>query len=187
MTIEETGRIVATMLAAVPSHRMDAKSVRDMIAAYADLLSDLTYEQCNAALRVLLQTRTWLPSVADIRLAVVDMQRGPVKAGADAWGNVLKAISSKGSYRRPGVDFTFADPVVARCVESMGWSNLCLSENATSDRARFIELYDKLAAEGVRRAQSPALAAVRDQHELVSTSETAALFGRLARQLEGSK
>lgn len=185
MTYEETGRLVAIMLAAVPSHRVDAKGVRDMVAAYASLLDDLTYEQCNAALRVLLQTRTWLPSVADIRLAVVDMQRGPVKAGADAWGNVLKAISSKGSYRRPGVDFQFSDPVVARCVEAMGWSNLCLSENATADRARFIELYDKLAAQGTREAQSPALAAAREAQQL-GAPEPLSLVANLARRLGGA-
>lgn len=185
MTYDETARLVAVMISAVPSHRVEPRAVPGMVDAYADLLSDLTAEQCNAAVRVLLQTRTWLPSVADIRLAVVDMQRGPVKAGADAWGNVLKAISSKGSYRRPGVDFQFSDPVVARCVEAMGWTNLCLSENATADRARFIELYDKLAAQGTREAQSPALAAARDQRELAAQADVASIVGIVARRLGG--
>ena len=48
----------------------------------------------------------------------------------------------------------FTDPVTAQCVASLRWRELCDSENQAADRARFVELYDKLAAqksEGVTR------------------------------------
>lgn len=163
MNRSEASKLVTVMLASVPSNRVDPRNVPGMIDAYTDLLSDLTYEQCNAGLRVLLQTRTWLPSVADIRAAALELTRGPVRAGGEAWGGVLKAISAEGAYRTPGVDFTFSDPVTARCVEALTWQTLCLSENPTAERARFIELYDRLAAQTRREAQSPVLAAARDQ------------------------
>ena len=184
MNREEASKIVAVMLAAVPSHRVEAKAVPQMINAYADLLGDLTYEQCNAALRVLLQTRTWLPSVADIRSAALELQRGPVRAGADAWGGVLRAIKAEGIYREPGVDFVFSDPTTAKCVEAFGWRNLCESENQVSDRARFVELYDKLAAQGQREAQSPQLGAAVE-HRQIAKADARALVNGIAKRLTG--
>lgn len=172
MNRSETAKLVTVMLSAVPSNRVDPRSVPSMIDAYADLLGDLTYEQCNAALRVLLQTRTWLPSVADIRSTALEMKRGPRRAGGDAWGGVLRAISAEGVYRRPGVDFSFADPVTARCVAAFGWENLCNSELPQADRARFIELYDKLAEQDRKEQQAPTLAAATEQRRIERTGET---------------
>jgi hypothetical protein len=184
MTHDEAARLVAVMLAAVPSHRVDAKSIPGMIAAYRDLLDDLSYEQCNAALRVLLQTRTWLPSVADIRSTALEITRGPVRAGGEAWGSVLRAISAEGVYRQPGVDFVFADPVTAQCVAAFGWQNLCSSENPTADRARFVELYDKLATQHRREQQSPALAAAAEVREL-GRGQVDALVSSITKRLTG--
>lgn len=168
MNREETGKIVAVIIASCPaqSSRFTAASTVAMINAYESLLSDLSYEQCDAACRLLLQTRTWMPSVAEIRSAALDLTRGAVIAGGEAWGSVTRAIRERGSWRTPGVDFVFNDPVTARCVALMSWRDLCASENSVADRARFIELYDKLAIEARREAQSPALAAAREQREL---------------------
>lgn len=168
MNRADAAKLVAVIVATTPSqsHRLDARRLDEMVTAYASLLDDLTYEQCNAALRVLLQTRTWMPSVADIRSTVLEIQRGPQRAGGDAWGFVLQAVKREGFYRTPGVDFTFRDPIIARCVETMGWQELCLSENAVADRARFIELYDKLASNARREQQSPMLAGAREQREM---------------------
>lgn len=183
MTRDETARLVAVMLAAVPNHRVDARSVPDMINAYADLLGDLTYEQCNTALRVLLQTRTWLPSVADVRATALELKRGPVRAGGDAWGGVLRAIQYEGINREPGTDFVFSDPATARCVEAFGWRNLCNSENQVADRARFVELYDKFATQAQREAQSPVLAAAAENRELAA--EVQKMIAASAKRLTG--
>lgn len=166
MNRTETARLVTVMLSAVPSNRVDPKSVPSMVDAYTDLLGDLTYEQCSAALRVLLQTRTWLPSVADIRSTALELQRGPRRAGGDAWGGVIRAISAEGVHRTPGVDFVFRDPVTARCVAALGWESLCNSENPHSDRARFIELYDKLAEQDRKEQQAPLLSVASEQRRL---------------------
>ena len=184
MTHDEAAKLVAVMLSAVPGNRVTAQQVPGMINAYADLLSDLNYEQCNAALRVLLQTRTWLPSVADIRSTAVELNRGPKRAGADAWGGVLKAIAAEGAYREPGTDFTFSDPVTARCVSAFGWANLCLSESSVADRARFIELYDKLAEQDRRQQQSPMLGAAVEAKQLASGG-VLAIVDSVAKRLTG--
>lgn len=168
MTKPEAAKLVSVIIASCPGQasRLDRERVAAMIDTYALLLEDIEYEHASAALRVLLQTRTWMPSVADIRATVLELNRGPVKPGGEAWGSVLAAMHAQGAYRTPGTDFVFYDPVTARCVQALGWQELCLSENTTADRARFIELYDQLSSQAQRELQSPALAAARRAREL---------------------
>ncbi len=176
MTRQEAARIVAVIMHACPSQaaRIDRDRANGMVDAYEALLSDLTYEQCNAAVRILLQTKNWMPSVAEIRAAVVELERGPVRPGGEAWGQAKAAIGRYGSYRTSGQDFTFADPIVAKCVAALGWQTLCLSENETADRARFIELYDRFAVQAHREALSPLLGAANEQKRLAREGATSA-------------
>lgn len=168
MKQNEAARLVAVLIVSYPTQggKLGEGQQVKMAEVFADALGDLSYEACNTALRVLIQTRQFMPSVSEIRSTVLDLQRGPVRAGGDAWGSVLRAIREKGVYRTPGVDFQFQDSTTARCVSALGWTELCNSENVVADRARFIELYDKLATETRRELQAPALAAARGHREL---------------------
>jgi len=161
MNRQETAKLIAVMLSACPSQaaKLDEKRQLAMLDAYASLLDDLPYEQGNAALRVLLQTRTWMPSVAEIRITALELAQGSTLPGGEAWGAVVKAIGKHGMYKQPGADFTFADSTTARVVAAMDWRMLCMSTTPTADRARFVELYDKLAAQTHRESVSPMLAA----------------------------
>jgi Loader and inhibitor of phage G40P len=185
MNRQEAARLVAVVFAACPaqSSKLDQQRQLAMVDAFASLLEDLSYEQANAAVRALLQTRSWMPSVADIRATALELERGPVAAGGEQWGTVLRAMREQGAYREPGVDFVFHDAVTAKCVQSMGWRELCLSENTVADRARFTDLYDKLAQQSHREALSPALAAAKLRREIpaaTSGDEASALVLQLA-------
>ena len=142
MTDTEVARIVAVLLAAFPA----AKASPNTSAVYERMLGDLDYRVANAAVERLIATAKWLPTVADIREACLTLSAGEKTPGGEAWGMVLKAVRLFGYVRSPGVDFDFPDPITQRCVAALGWSAICASENMAADRARFIELYDKLAA-----------------------------------------
>ena len=178
MTRQETAKLVYVMVAATgQSPRFDTKALDAMVDAYAALLADLDYARCNAAVRVLLQSKTWIPSVADIRKTVLELERGPVRPAGDAWGDVLEAVRRYGAYRSPGVDFQFDDPEVARCVQALSWREICLSENQIADRARFIELYGEVASQERREQQVPLLAKARElraRGELASAGDLVA-------------
>ncbi len=137
--------------------------------AWFKLLGDLTPAELLAALTRHLATSHWLPAVADLRAIASAAVVGRARAGEDAWGDVLEQVGATGRYRSP----RFADPITARCVARLGWEELCASENAVADRARFAKLYDTLAREaaedaavaglpGVARPALPATTAVRD-------------------------
>lgn len=154
MTKAEAAKLVAVLLASYPNTPQARVSSSGQTVqtseVYERMLADLEYPTANAAVERLLATSRFMPTVAEIRDACMDLIHGDQRAGGEAWGECVKAISRWGIYRVPGVDFMFSDPLVARCVAALGWQNLCNSENQAADRARFIELYDRLAV-GARR------------------------------------
>jgi hypothetical protein len=157
MTQAESAKLVAVLMAAFPSNR--ATSATSQI--YERMLADLDYPEANAAVERLLATSRFMPTVAEIRETALAITVGEQKPGGEAWGSVLKAISEQGYMRTPGVDFHFTDPTTARCVAIMRWDKLCSSESEVADRARFTEMYDKLAVQDRRRQLSESLPAMQ--------------------------
>src|SRR5690606_27246197 len=93
----------------------------------------------------------WLPIPSEIRRTCLELEYGARRTGAEAWGDVTRAIHEVGSYGYP----EFKDQVVTECVRIMGWRNLALeSSNDASDRSRFIELYDALTDRAWKDAQA---------------------------------
>lgn len=160
MTDKQVRQLVALLLGAFPH----AKANEYTVKAYERMLLDLDAKAASAALEHLMATSKYMPTIAEIRAAVAEMQRGPVKAGGEAWGDVLRAIGRFGYYRLPQFD----DPVTAKCVDAFGWTNLCLSENQEADRARFIQLYDRLAAQERTETVTGALPAVKAMRQMRS-------------------
>lgn len=147
MTTDEACDVAELVLAAYPTQRqrMSREDVAAMTTAYANGLLDLDATIARAAVSALVLTEQWMPTIATIRGKALEMTQGRKREGGEAWGDVVAAMKRYGWTRTPGADFTFADPLVARCVKALGWGELCRSENAIADRARFIELYAQYA------------------------------------------
>ncbi len=165
MTKRELTQLLAVIKAVHPDRPPISDERAEQVATvWHELLGDLDYALANAATRELLQSLKWPPTIAEIRESCLLLQHGPTRAGGDAWADVLAAVSRFGYTRDP----VFRDPVTARCVGALGWRELCMSENAIADRARFIDLYDKLAKDERREQQSPILRAAREQREALA-------------------
>lgn len=188
MTEAETTKIVYVMLATYgQGQKHDAKTAENMITGYHAVLGDLSYERCNAAVRVLMGSLSFIPKPNEIRAAVMEIEHGPVLAGGDAWGEVESAFGRYGAYRTPGADFRWSDPVTARCVEALGWKNLCSAEGSAAqraDRARFIELYDTLAKQERLEQQVPLLAQARELRERGELASAGDLVAGLLSQVK---
>ena len=137
MKKHEVSKIVAYLAAAFPQ----AQVTEATSEVYETMLADLDFEPAQEAVHRLCATSEWLPTIAKIRATYTDITRGPRRTGAEAHGDVLAEIRRVGAYDKP----RFVDPIVAECVASMGWRGLCLGDNEAADRARFIELYDRLS------------------------------------------
>jgi hypothetical protein len=128
--------------------RRTAEDVAIALETYVIGLEDLSVEDARAAVNRAIKTMKWLPNVAELRELVVSTTMTTArKTGAEAWGDVMKAIGKYGRNRVPGVSFEFTDALVARVVDSLGWADLCNDDDAAaraSSRKRFIEAYEQM-------------------------------------------
>lgn len=189
MTGEEAKAVVKLLLASYPTQRqkLSPDDIAEMTRAYAMAFKQIDAGQVQSAVSSLVLTEKWLPSIAQVVARVAEVRDGRKREGGEAWGDVLSAIRKHGSWRTPGVDFEFADPVVARAVKALGWADLCASENVVADRARFVDLYAQLAAgDATDRAVSGALPGVTRKELPSGTRSIRELVGGL-RLLDGGK
>ena len=137
MKQSEAAKVVAVLSAAFP----DAKWTEDTVAAYEMCLEPHDYLVAQDAVRRLIASVKFRPTIAELLSMCVDVQLGTRKTGIEAWEDLCRAISRYGSYQVPKFD----DPLVQRAMEMIGgWRYVCLSENEASDRARFAEAYDTM-------------------------------------------
>jgi hypothetical protein len=148
MTVEQCVAILRLIGASYPTQRqrMTKDDARAMAAAYTAGLLDLDFERARDALNRLVKVSQWIPTIAELRAAAVDVAHGARQPGGEAWGRCLALIRRYGVHRWPGVDFEIDDPALLASIRALGWAELCNSENQHADRAQFVKLYDQLAA-----------------------------------------
>jgi len=146
MKPSESAELVMLLLGAYPQ----AKPSSATSQVYELMLSDLDLGSARAAVQKLIATSRFMPTVAEVRCAAADLEHGPVRAGAEAWLDVVAEIRRIGIYSAPRFD----DAIVASIVSRWGWRALCDSPNEAADRARFVEMYDSLARQARDREVS---------------------------------
>ena len=178
MNRTEASKLVTIALAArpTPASFLDGQAIADMGAAWHLILADVPYQAAEAALAVVLAGEAStgkIPGPDLVRRTLTDAAFGERRPGGEAWGDVRK-LHSRFSVHRYPKSTDVDDPIVWRCIQALGWVQICNSENPTADRARFIELYDRLS-----RTSSEA----RNVATLPAAQRLASMAGELARQL----
>jgi hypothetical protein len=116
---------------------------------YADMLSDLPIEKLRAGIVHIIKTRTFagnLPTVAEIREAVIGDGQPIETRAALAWDTALSAIHDHGPYQSP----SFTDHIITRIVIAWGgWADFGLwpAEETKWKRKEFMQLYAAYAAD----------------------------------------
>jgi hypothetical protein len=111
-------------------------------ALYVAALDDLPGDVLHLAVLDLIRTTRYMPRVAEVRRAVLDLVRPRRPDAGEAWAEVLDAIRSLGRHGRP----EWSHPLIGDAVRAVGgWRWLCDSTNPTADRARFLDAYARLA------------------------------------------
>jgi Loader and inhibitor of phage G40P len=140
MRKSEVAEIVMMLFASYPA----AKTVDKTSEVYELMLADLDYAVTRKAVTRLIATSKWLPTIAEIREACAALSYGPMRLGGEAWQDAMTEVRRTGRYGAP----KFTDPLVAETIRMWGsWQGFCNSpEDDPGGRARFIELYEQLAA-----------------------------------------
>ena len=117
-------------------------------------LQDISFDLAEAVLNKWVATNKWSPSIADIRELAAEITNPTVREWGDGWQDVLRAVSRYGSYN---VDkaLNSLDEITRKCVENIGFLNICRSENISVERANFRMQYEIYANRKKQDAQLP--------------------------------
>ena len=117
-------------------------------------LQDIEYKIAELALNKWVATNRWSPRISDIRQAAAEIAGGQTADWSAGWEQVIKAVESIGMYREQEA-LASMDAITRRCVERLGFQQICLSNNITADRGNFREIYEAEAQREKTRAQIP--------------------------------
>lgn len=153
-------RVLNLVLAAYPSQavKLPTQTIAAMLEVWQSTLSDLDPDLLSIAARRHIERSEFMPTVAEIRQAAIDISRqaSPAQETAqEAWAKVRQSILSYGHNRQ----VTFANPITQAVVNQFGWYEMCTSEDPEAvNRAQFIKAYEtQLARLEDRARQSPAV------------------------------
>lgn len=146
---------------------------------YVEMLSDIPPQILEAAVKKLIMTNKFLPSIAEIRETAYGI-KGIISGTAapdesEAWGEVVKAIQSVGYYGKP----TFSHEAIATAVNNIGWQDICTTPNEGTNtlRSQFRRAY-QLAAQRQKDNRDNAVLGISPSNEKLKQ-----LTGKLVKRL----
>ena len=146
---------------------------------YVEMLSDIPPSILEAAVKKLIMTNKFLPSIAEIREVAYGI-KGIISGTAapdesEAWGEVIKAIRSVGYYGKP----KFSHEAITTAVNNIGWQDICMTTNDGMNtlRAQFRRAY-QLAAQRQKDNRDNAVLGISPGNEKLKQ-----LTGKLVKRL----
>lgn len=160
MTVKEFATISMAIKAAYPHANLmpDDKS-KDV---WYTMLSDLDYTVCLSAIKEIISNNTFAPSIAEIRAKCAVYTQIPIMDYGEAWGTVLKAIRKYG-YMEEVSALESLDEITRKCVQRLGFQNICHDEDESATRANFRMIYEQEANRTKQSNQLPAQLQVQKQ------------------------
>lgn len=161
MNKQEILKAVAPLQLAFKGNLDDAR-----MRLYVEMLSDIPPQILEVAVKKLIMTNKFLPSIAEIRETAYGI-KGTISGTAapdesEAWGEVIKAIRSVGYYGKP----KFSHEAIAAAVSNIGWQDICMTPNDGMNtlRAQFRRAY-QLAAERQKDNRDNAVLGISPNNE----------------------
>ena len=136
MNKSDIAKLVGLMAAAYPNSKVSDATIE----VYVSMLGDIPLDILTASIQQCMVENDFIPSIAKIREKALVLCAPVALEPLEAWGIVQKEIDRTGFYHSP----TFADPIIAKAVDCIGWKELCSSENQIADRAHFSKVYEGL-------------------------------------------
>ena len=117
-------------------------------------LSDIPYKVAELALNKWVATQKWPPTIADIREMAAGITHGESLTWGESWEQAMTAVRRFGSYnQRAALDSL--DPLTRKCVESIGFMQLCISENIMVERAHYQKIFETLSKRQLTEQRLP--------------------------------
>ena len=149
MACETEFKAVMEFLSTVYGEEIDTARLQ----AYDLLLAHFPGEVLAAAAQLHAARSDFFPKPAQIMRAAIEVM-GDASDAPDpyvAWELLQAEIQRIGHQGTPRFD----QPALAEAVKRLGWRQLCLSDNPISERARFLDCYQRIVEREVQRALMP--------------------------------
>ena len=174
MNKQEILKAVAPLQLAFKGNLDDAR-----MRLYVEMLSDIPPQILEAAVKKLIMTNKFLPSIAEIRETAYGI-KGTISGTAapdesEAWGEVVKAIRAVGYYGKP----KFSHEAITVAVNNIGWQDICMTTNEGMNtlRSQFRRAY-QLAAQRQKDNRDNAVLGISPNNEKLKQ-----LTGKLVKRL----
>ena len=161
MNKQEILKAVAPLQLAFKGNLDDAR-----MRLYVEMLSDIPPQILEAAVKKLIMTNKFLPSIAEIRETAYGI-KGTICGTAapdesEAWGEVMKAVRSVGYCGKP----KFSHEAITTAVNNIGWQDICMTtyDGMNTLRAQFRRAY-QLAAQRQKDNRDNAVLGISPNNE----------------------
>lgn len=161
MNKQEILKAVAPLQLAFKGNLDDAR-----MRLYVEMLSDIPPSILEAAVKKLIMTNKFLPSIAEIRETAYGI-KGTISGTAapdesEAWGEVVKVIQSVGYYGKP----KFSHEAITAAVNNIGWQDICMTtyDGMNTLRSQFRRAY-QLAAQRQKDNRDNAVLGISPNNE----------------------
>lgn len=139
---------------------------KDRLQFYVMMLSDIPPQILEVAVKKLIMTNKFLPSIAEIRETAYGI-KGTISGTAapdeaEAWGEVVKAVRSVGYCGKP----KFSHEAITTAVNNIGWQDICMTtyDGMNTLRAQFRRAY-QLAAQRQKDNRDNAVLGISPSNE----------------------
>jgi hypothetical protein len=143
-------QVMSLLMTAYPKQANELTD--EQIALYLKYLEDAPFEAGKAAVYDIIGESIFFPRIAELRQAVIARIPGnQIPTSGEAWCEVIREMS-----KWPYGSREFSHPAIKQTVDTIGWRNLCTSENGVADRAHFMKIYDQYQSRAQKKiAQIP--------------------------------
>lgn len=121
----------------------DKEFTKEQIEVWYSMLGGYTKEQLRNAIKELIKTETYLPTIAHITKQIAKNQTNKLPSAEDEWEEVLRVVHKYGTYRQEKA-LESLNPYTAYIVNHIGYQIICMSTDNTWNRKEFIEEYNQL-------------------------------------------
>ena len=103
-------------------------------------LGEEDYEPVHAAAMKHIESSKWAPKLAEIRDILGQLRScKPLQTSGEVLGEIMRAVGTIGRYREGDLALS---PVAMLVVRSMGWAEICNSDNPAALRAHVMKMAD---------------------------------------------
>lgn len=127
---------------------------QDAFNMWFALLGDLPYEVCSVAAQKYMLTNKFPPTVAELRELCSGVVNGDPLTWGESWERALNAVRKYGSYNKMEA-LNSLDSITRKCVESIGYMELCMSENIMVERAHYQKIFEVYSKREQTEKQMP--------------------------------